>query len=146
MRTRRNLPGLLVDFPTVVNNLFNDDLFNPHTTASAVRKPAVNIVEDQDSYGLAFMVPGFEKNDFKIKIENNTLTVAAEHTSTEETSQNHYTHQEFALSSFKRVFNLPENEIDETQIRANYENGILKIVLPKKEEVKPKAPLEIVIH
>ena len=146
MRTRRNLPGLMVDFPTMVNSLFNDEFLKPVTSNSTFRKPSVNIAEDKDSYGIELLAPGFEKEDFSIKVENNQLIIAAELKAEKDETTDNYTHREFHVASFKRMFSLPENEINDDAISANYVNGILKVVLPKKEEAKPKEPKTIAIH
>ena len=146
MRTRRNLPGLMVDFPTMVNSLLNDELLKPVTPTSTFRKPSVNIAEDKDSYGIELLAPGFEKEDFSIKVENNQLIIEAELKIEKEETTDNYKHREFHVASFKRMFSLPENEINDDAISANYVNGILKVVLPKKEEAKPKEPKTIAIH
>ena len=146
MRTRRNLPGLMVDFPTVVNSFLNDDFFKPVTGGKTFSKPAVNIAEDDESYGVEVLAPGFDKSNFNVKVENNQLVISAEKNEEKEESTDKFTHREFAVESFKRVFNLPENEINDEAISANYANGILKVVLPKKEEAKPKEPKMIAIQ
>lgn len=146
MRTNRNLPGLLVDFPSVVNTFFTDDFAKPLTSLAGTKRPAVNIAQDTDSYGIELIAPGFEKEHFTIRVEQNQLIVEGTHKAEAEESATQYTHREFHVSGFKRVFNLPENEINDEKITANYVNGILKIVLPKKEEAKPKAPKIIAIH
>lgn len=146
MRTHRNLPGLLVDFPTVVNNLFDEDIFTPMRRNFGSKLPAVNIAEDVNNYGVEVMAPGFEKENFNIKVEHNQLIISAEMNNEKNEKHDGYTHREFNTTSFKRTFNLPESEIDEDAISANYVNGILKVVLPKREEAKPKEPKTIAIH
>ncbi len=143
MRTRRNLPGHMVDFPTVVSSLFNDDFFKP--TFTNKHTPAVNVAEDENSYGIEVLAPGFKKEQFNLKVEDNTLTISAEMEENNESKETKYTYREFRHESFKRSFHLPENEIDEDAISANYNDGVLKVVLPKREEAKPKAPKMIEI-
>lgn len=128
------------------NDLFNDLFENVATTPDYKRNsvPGVNIIETDDSYKLQMAAPGLKKEDFKIKVENEVLTVSSE-TKSESTEKNEkYTRKEFSYGSFLRSFTLPEI-VDMEQINANYENGILSLVLPKKEEAKPKAPKEIKI-
>ncbi len=144
MRTRRNLPGHLVDFPTVVNSLFNEDLFKP-VFSNNHRKPSVNIAEDENSYGIEVLAPGMSKEQFNIKIEDGNLIISAEIEENKEEEKTNYTYREFRHESFKRSFHLPDNEIDEENISANYVDGVLKILLPKREEAKPKAPKQIEI-
>ncbi len=125
-------------FPSTVdmfNEFFND--FN----GSDFRKwnaPAVNISENDKEYKLQLAVPGMKKEDFKIAIEENMLVVSAENKKENEEKTERFTRKEFSFSSFTRRFNLPEN-VDENQISANYENGIMHLALPKKAEAKPVA-------
>jgi HSP20 family protein len=125
-------------FPSTVdmfNEFFND--FN----GSDFRKwnaPAVNISENDKEYKLQLAVPGMKKEDFKIAIEENMLVVSAETKKENEEKTERYTRKEFSFSSFTRRFNLPEN-VDENNIQANYENGVMVLNLPKKAEAKPVA-------
>ncbi len=122
-----------------INNVF-DELFNslPATwgtdlrTSSAV---AVNINESEKDYSLEFNAPGRNKEDFKINVENGLLTVSYEKKEEAEAKEVKSIRKEFSFQSFKRSFSLDE-KINADAIEAKYENGILKIVLPKKEEVK----------
>ena len=125
---------------TILNSvdLFNE-FFNDYAGAD-FRKwnaPAVNISENDQAFKLELAVPGLKKEDFKIAIEENTLLVSAEQhqENTEKTEK--YTRKEFSFTSFTRRFNLPEN-VDQSAISANYENGIMNIRLPKKADEKPK--------
>ena len=90
--------------------------------------------------------PGFEKKDFKIELLNNLLTISSEkqvETETKEGQQ--FTRQEFSYQSFSRSFTLP-NTVEGEKIQAKYENGILKVAIPKKEEAKPKPVKQIEIN
>lgn len=125
-------------FPNSVD-LFNE-FFNDFA-GSDFRKwntPAVNISENDQAYKLQIAVPGLKKDDFKIALEENTLVVSAEQKSENAEKTERYSRKEFSFSSFTRRFTLPEN-IDQTNISANYENGIMLLVLPKKAEEKPKS-------
>ncbi len=106
--------------------------------------PAVNVHENNDAFHLELVAPGLKKDDFKISYEKGLLTVSFE--KKEEAEQNDYkTHRkEFTAASFKRSFNVDE-KIDVENIQAKYEDGVLKLLLPKKEEVKV-APKEIAIN
>ena len=140
MRTLRNNPGFLVDFPSIINEVFGHENGSSFTNSSF--RPAVNIQENDSEYGIELVAPGFKKEDFNIKIEDKKLTISAEIENLNEKSENetNYTLREFLLRSFTRTFTLPENKINEDEIKANYVNGILLVSLPKKEEAKPKAP------
>jgi HSP20 family protein len=126
-----------------ISDLFNDmfdNMITPDFRRSTV--PGVNIIENDESYRLELAAPGLSKEDFKINIENDVLTISAEKKieNTEKTEK--FTRKEFSYGSFFRSFTLPEM-VNAEQISAKYENGIMAIVLPKKEEAKPKAQREI---
>jgi HSP20 family protein len=106
--------------------------------------PAVNIAETDNSFQLSFAAPGLEKNDFSINLENDVLTVKSEKESSQNESNTNFTRKEFNFSSFQRSFTLPETA-DGENIKAGYQNGILNIEIPKKEEAKAKPAREIVI-
>lgn len=106
--------------------------------------PAVNIAETENSYEISFAAPGLQKNDFSIHLENDVLTVKSEKENNQNDSNTNYTRKEFSFSSFQRSFTLPE-AADGENIKAEYQNGILNIEIPKKEEAKAKPAREIVI-
>jgi HSP20 family protein len=130
-------------FPALMNDIFKPDWFggmeNTHSNV-----PSVNIKESETGFELELAIPGFKKDDFKVEIDDSVLTISAEMNSDKETEDSNYTRREFSISSFKRAFILPET-IDEVKINANYEDGILRLSLPKKEEAlpKPKRMIEI---
>lgn len=109
--------------------------------------PAVNVKENDERFAIELAVPGFDKNDFKVEVHNDTLSISSEREeSTETTNESeHYTKREFSYQSFCRSFNLPQTA-DSERIDANYENGILIVSIPKKEEAKPKSPRAIEIR
>ncbi|MFN3939028.1 MAG: Hsp20/alpha crystallin family protein [Chitinophagales bacterium] len=133
--------------PTVFDMF--DEVFNRNWPANWMEDrgtfvPSVNIKETEKAFMLEFAVPGFNKNDFDVQIENDFITISGKKESTNEVNTDKYTRKEFSFGSFKRTFNLPEN-IDSDNIEAMYENGILHVGLPKKE-VKPEiAPKRIEI-
>ncbi|XLS28059.1 Hsp20/alpha crystallin family protein [Flavobacteriaceae bacterium M23B6Z8] len=108
--------------------------------------PAVNIKESEDRFDLELSVPGFKKDDINIEVDENVLTISStiETSSENKDEKGNYMRREFSRSSFKRAFTLPET-INEDAINANYEDGILTLTLPKKEEAlpKPKRLIEI---
>jgi HSP20 family protein len=127
-------------------NVF-DALFNSFpsdfATASSSVAP-VNISEDEQGFTLELNVPGRNKEDFKLNVENGLLTISYEKKEEAENTPQKFVRKEFTYPSFKRSFTLDE-KINAEAIGAKYENGILKITLPKKEEVK-NAPKQISIQ
>jgi len=100
--------------------------------------PAVNVIETNEKFMLEFSAPGFVKEEFNISLEDNTITVMAEHKNEIVNNEKNYLRKEFTYKSFSRSFALPEN-IDSETLNAKYENGILNVIIPKKIEVKENA-------
>jgi HSP20 family protein len=96
------------------------------------------------SYSIQVAAPGFKKGDFSAKVENNLLTITGEKKQETEVVEQKFTRKEFNFSSFSRAFTLPKT-IDVEKIAANYEDGILTVTLPKKEEAKVSPVVEIQI-
>ncbi len=94
--------------------------------------PAVNVKETETGFHLEVAAPGLNKEDFKLAVENNILTISAEKQKSAEDQTDNYTRKEFQYASFKRSFQLPEHIQDE-KILATYHNGVLTIDLPKNE-------------
>ena len=123
----------------VMRMLLNNFTDQEHETERRCRwTPATNITEDKDAFHLEMAVPGFNKKDFKIKLENNQLTISSEHQEKKKNDEENYMRREFSYQSFQRTFNLSENLVDGDKISAKYGDGVLCITLPKKEEAKPK--------
>ncbi len=123
-------------FPSLMNEIFKPDWFGGLENDKS-NVPAVNIKENEKDFELELAVPGRKKEDFQIEINENVLTISTESKTEENIEKDNYTRREFTYSSFKRAFTLPET-IDEDNIKANYDNGILKFTLPKKVESLPK--------
>lgn len=137
------------NFPTVSNwleDIFNRDLPSVFTSNfnTGITLPKVNIKENGEAFMVEMAVPGLKKSDFHINLDNEILSISTETKEESEHKEENYTRREFGYSSFKRTFNLPESVNDE-KINANYENGILSILLPKKEEAKQKPARSIKI-
>lgn len=130
-----NQPALK-NFDIFLDNLMND---LPATKNDGMNFPPVNIIETNDDYQLELNVAGRKKEDFKITVDKNILTVSfekKEDNAEENKEQNKkFVKKEFVIQSFKRSFTLDE-KINADAIDAKYENGILLLSLPKKEEVK----------
>ncbi len=130
------------NFPTLSNwldDIFNRDLPSVFTSNfnTGITLPKVNIKETADTFVVEMAVPGLKKSDFHIDIDNQVLSISTESKEENEHEEENYTRREFGYSSFKRTFTLPESVNDE-KIKANYNEGILSILLPKKEEAKQK--------
>jgi HSP20 family protein len=126
-------------FERTFNSLF-EDLFQQLPTQDWGQRLAtdtvpVNIRETKDGYVLDVVAPGFEKQDFKISMEKDLLTLSAERRQEAKTSEERILKREFSFRSFTRSFRL-DDQIDRSSITAKYEQGILQLTLPKKEEVK----------
>jgi len=130
-------------FPSLVNDVFGPDWFGGIDKLH-VTTPAVNIKENETGFELELAVPGFKKEDFKIEVDNEVLTISSEAKTENNEVEEKFTRKEFSYAAFKRVFTLPKT-VDGSKIDATYESGILKIALPKKEEAlpKPKRLIEI---
>jgi HSP20 family protein len=130
-------------FDTFLNEVFNTPSVwtNPSTDVSGL--PAANVYETAKSYQLELNVPGRNKEDFKINIEKDLITVSFEKKEEIKEEGVKSIRREFSVKSFKRSFSLDE-KIDVSNIQAKYENGILRIDLPKKEQVKAE-PTQITI-
>jgi len=107
--------------------------------------PAANIVDKKDNFSINLAVPGMEKKDFHVKIDNGLLTITAEKEEKVEEKDAEFTRREYNYNSFSRSFMLPDS-VKPDKIKAKYENGVLNITLPKKEEVKKSSKTEIEIN
>ncbi|GAB2785971.1 Hsp20/alpha crystallin family protein [Rhabdobacter roseus] len=139
---KRNPKLSVSPFDNLVDRLISNDLFewssrNFSTTNTTL--PAVNIREDDEQFAVEMAAPGLKKEDFKIELNHQVLSISSERKeSREEEDQNaNYTRREFSYQSFVRSFSLPE-VVDTEKIDARYADGVLHVVLPKREEAKPK--------
>ncbi|WP_291871532.1 Hsp20/alpha crystallin family protein [Maribacter sp.] len=134
-----------VFFPSLLNEIFKPDWFGGMDNLGA-KIPPVNIIENEKYFEIELAVPGYKKENFKIEIDKNVLTISVkkeEEIKDEKIEERrNFTRKEFEKYSFERGFNLPEN-VEEEGIEASYKNGILSFVLPKKIETLPKAKREI---
>jgi len=124
-----------VMFPNIVDEFWKD--FAPTERASFA--PSVNIREEEHTYWLEVSAPGYEKDAIHVSVEDDVLTITGTHSEEHEEQKNNYLTREFRTGSFKRSFNLTK-QIDTEKINAKYENGILRVELPKVETAvrKPK--------
>lgn len=134
--------------PSVFDDMFNNDRLGGTTSFKRIGTmvPAVNIYEDEDTFSVEVAAPGKTREDFNIELDNEILTISSEEKKEESNTHKNgrFTRKEFSYSNFRRAFTLPET-IDSEKISASYDNGVLRINLPKKEEAKvqPKRMIEI---
>ena len=142
MRTSNNLPSLIENFfGRDMNDLFNTSV----STFNNV--PAVNVAEHEDGFRIEVAAPGMKREDFKLNLNHNNLTISGSQENSREESgkpDRKYTRREFNYSSFQRTFTLPTS-VDVDAIRASYTDGLLNIDVPKREEAKVKPPRQIEI-
>ncbi len=144
MLARRNENYLPSFFERFLNNDLTDwNLTNFSGTNTSL--PAVYVKVSNDEFVIELAAPGMEKKDFKINFKNNVITISSEKEDKKEEKKDNYTRREFSYQSFQRAFTVPENAIMSDKIEATYNNGILEIKLPKREEVKPQPEREIKI-
>jgi HSP20 family protein len=127
--------------PSFFEDFFNKpllDLFDSGLASGRMSVPAVNITERKEDYLVSMAAPGLKKEDFKIDVEGNMLTISSEKEEENEEKDEKYTRQEYSYSSFERSFTLPD-EVNKDKIDAHYQDGVLELVLPKKEEAKKMA-------
>jgi HSP20 family protein len=135
-------------FPSVLDNLFSRDLMdwtNSNYSLTNTTLPAVNIKETEDEYQIEVAAPGMSKKDFKVSLDNNQLTISSEKKEEKEENEDKYSRREFSYQSFQRSFSLQQGLVDSDKISAKYNDGVLYITLPKREEMKPKPAKEIQI-
>lgn len=138
----------LPSVPALFDDFFSRELFNwgnNNFSSTSTTIPAVNIRETADHFDVEVAAPGMEKKDFKITLDGNLLTISSQKEYSEETRKENYTRREFSYRSFQRSFELPKDVVDESNINARYDNGLLHLTIPKKEEAKRKAPRMIEI-
>jgi HSP20 family protein len=131
-------------FPAIMEELFRPDWMGGSQNSNNFNVPPVNIRETDNSFEVELSAPGKAKEDFHIELDNELLTISSESKTENTVEDGKFTRREFSHSSFRRSFTLPES-VKEDDIKAAYENGILKISLPKREEAlpKPKRLIEI---
>ncbi|WP_353720701.1 Hsp20/alpha crystallin family protein [Dyadobacter sp. 676] len=136
-------------FPALFDDFWSRDLFNwnqNNFSSTSTTIPAANIRETEDHFEVEMASPGMDKKDFNIRLDGNTLTISSTKESNQEDKQENYSRREFSYQSFQRTFVLPKDVVDEDNITAQYENGILRLTIPKREEAKQKGPKLIEIH
>lgn len=141
--TKKNV-ATLPSLSSWVDNFFDNE-FGSGFLANfnkGISLPAVNIIETAEAYALEIAVPGMKKSDFTIDIDNKVLSISSSKKESHEENNANYTRREFGYSAFKRTFTLPDT-VEEDNVSATYNDGILNVHLPKREEAKQKPPKRI---
>ncbi len=135
--------------PILFDDFFNRELFNwnnANFSNTSTTIPSVNIKERAEHYEVEVAAPGMTKKDFKVELDGNMLTISSERENQREDNENdRYSLREFSYQSFQRTFTLQKDVVDVEKIEAKYENGLLRLLIPKKEEAKQKPPRQIKI-
>lgn len=147
---RRN-GNTLNHLPLLFNDLFETDFFNrdlSNFSDTNTTIPKVNIKETPENFEVEVAAPGMDKKDFKIELNGNMLTISSEKTNeqADNNEEARYFRREFSYESFRRTFNLQKDVVDSDRIEARYQNGMLQLIIPKKEEAKQKPPKQIMVH
>ena len=128
-------------FDDLINSSLSDFMGGTYVNSS----PSINIIEENERFLIEVASPGLEKKNFNIQMDNDHLIISAKKEEKSQERQDNCERQEFNYSSFERSFYLPET-VDPSKVDANYQNGILTILLNKKEESINKGPQKIVIN
>jgi HSP20 family protein len=142
IRNNSFLPRLFDDF--LMRDLHNWDQLNNASRSTTL--PSVNIVETPENFLVEMAVPGMKKQDFQLELDNEILKITSSKQEENELDQDHrYLRREFSYQSFERTFSLPKSVVDQSKIEAKYQDGILRLMIPKREEAKAQAPRKIII-
>jgi len=130
-----SLPTLPSWFDEIIGKSFGNEFMSNFNTG--ITLPAVNVIDSANEFVVEMAVPGLKKDDFEINIDNHVLAIGVEKKIENNEELENYTRREFGYSSFKRTFAIPES-VDVDKISATYNDGIMKVLLPKREEAKKK--------
>ena len=138
-------PGLNLFDDFFSRDLWNWGLNNNSSTNTTI--PMVNVKETNENFEVEMAAPGMNKEDFKVELDGNLLRITSEKNQENETKEGErYSRREFSYQSFQRSFQLPKEVVDADRIEAKYENGVLKLVIPKNEKAKPRPSKMIQIN
>ena len=134
---------------SMFDDFFNRELFNwgnNNFSASHTTLPSVNIKELEKAFEVEVAAPGMKKEDFSITLDGNMLTISSSKEDQQEEKDGKYTRREFSYQSFQRSFELSKDVVDDENIQARYENGVLRLTIPKKESALAQSPRLIKIQ
>ena len=132
--------------PTVLDEFFGRELLRPSFSTTGVSTPAVNIIETNDDFRLEMVAPGMKKENFNLQLQENVLTISYDHEDNREGPgrDGEYRTHEYNYHSFSRIFSIPET-VESEKIQAKYEDGILNVLIPKRDDAKGKPARRIEI-
>lgn len=137
-------------FPKFFDDFFGKDLFDwgySNFSIEGSSLPKVNIIENDDAFMVETAIPGMNKKDFTIELDNDILKISAKKEMNDDNGKNYrYVRREFNYQTFQRTFHLPKKVVDESKIEAQYKDGILSVLIPKREEAKALPPRNIKIQ
>ena len=137
--------NLLWPTTSSVDDFLTENLFNlPGMSNGNFLVPKVNIRETDEDFQVELAAPGMKREDFNIELDNDNLIISSERSQNKEDKDSNYARREFSYESFRRSFYLP-NTVEADQIEAKYQDGLLRLVIPKKEEAKRKPARRIEI-
>jgi HSP20 family protein len=148
MTPAKKMGNASLSVPMLFDDFFSRELFNwgnSNFSNTKTTVPSVNIKETSESFEVEVAAPGMEKKDFNITLDGNLLTISSQKEHRSQNTEDNYTRREFSYQSFHRSFELPKDVVNEEGITAGYENGVLHLTIPKREEAKQKAPRMIEI-
>lgn len=136
LKTRNNgnfLPSIFEDF---LSNLEEENI------ERAFSQPAFNVYETEKEFVVEAAVPGLDKKDFNIEVNDNVLNISCEYKNEEKKEEKKYFYRGFSYGNFQKSYSLPEN-VNGDKISASYENGVLKINIPKEKEIKLSKQIKV---
>lgn len=145
VRTNGNM---FPSIPSLLNNFYTDEWLDSSLAnwePKHASLPAVNVKETNDDFQIEVAAPGMKRDNFQVQLDNNVLTISAQHEEMHEENRS-YARREFNYQSFQRRFSLPESKVEGDRISARYVDGILQINIPKREEAKVKPVRQIAIE
>ena len=146
LRKNGGFPSLVSDF--LGSSLFGNDVLGIDSDLFPARLginlPTANITETPKEFKIELAAPGLERKDFVVKVDNHTLTITAEKEEEVKELDGEYSRREYSFNSFSRSFALPEN-VKDGNIDARYENGVLKISVPKLKETTVKPAVKVTV-
>ena len=123
-------------FPSLIDDFIYND-WNIKSPSHSSTMPAVNIKELDSQFEIELAVPGIQKEDFAIEVEEGILSISSTQEEVQVNEKGKFTRREFSYNSFRRSFTLPDS-VDPTKIDASYSNGVLRVLLPKHKEAQPQ--------
>ena len=138
-KPRHNANSILID--ELFNNYFKND-YHANYMNNCTKSPASNVFETEKEFKIEVLLPGFEKDNVQLNFQNHLLTIKASKQEEETSKELKYVHREFGVDDFEKQYRIPKS-VEDKKISAKFENGVLYIELPKKEEALEKAPVEI---